>query len=112
MQKSRILASALAFSALGAPLWADGYVMGAGRWSCGKAIEVYETGSPLDKGQFAGWILGYWSAATFERETAFIDTVERVGGIKIADITIAECRKAPPETPIFKVTQSMIRNTK
>ena len=91
---------------------ADGYVFGAGRWTCAKAIEVYEAGTPLDKGQLVGWILGYWSHATFSREKGFIDTVEKVGGIKIATATVDECRKAPADLMIFKVADGMIANTK
>ena len=75
-------------------------------------IKTYEQGSPVQKGQLVGWLLGYWTAATFQRETAFVDIVENVGGEKIYEATIAECRKAPPNTPLFRVADSMIANTK
>ena len=91
---------------------ADGFVLGSGRWSCGDVIKASEQGSPLQQGQLAGWLLGYWSAATFQRETAFVDIVENVGGQKIYHATIAECRKAPPDTLLFRVADSMIANTK
>ena len=90
---------------------ADAYILGSGRWTCGEAVRVFQAGSDLEKGQLAGWILGFWSAATFERDTAFIDTVERAGGIAIANATIERCRGAG-DTPVFRVVQGMIRNTK
>lgn len=90
----------------------DGYVMGAGRWSCGEVIDRLESGDTGLEGQLVGWILGYWSAATFARETGFVDTVEQVGGRAIFDATVAECHGAPPDTPLYIVTKSMISNTK
>lgn len=91
---------------------AEGFVLGAGRWSCADAVQAAQQGSPIQKGQLAGWILGYWTSATFQRETGFIDTVEKVGGQKIYEATIAECTAAPPDTPLYRVADSMIRNTK
>ena len=91
---------------------ADGYVMGAGRWTCGDLIRINESGTDIEMGQVFGWILGYWSSATFQRETEFIDTVEAAGGAKIAGATIAQCRKAPPETVLYRVADEMIRNTR
>jgi len=101
----------LAFS-LPAQASADGYVMGAGRWSCKEVIRVYEEGTPSEKGELFGWFMGFWSAATFQRETAFVDIVESAGGNKIADASVVECRRAPADTLLFRVTQSMIENTK
>ena len=93
------------------PVLADGFVMGSGRWTCGQAIQAWQ-GKPIDKGQVAGWILGFWSAATFTRETGFVDTVERAGGLKIIEATLAECSKTSPDTPLYRVAQGMIENTK
>lgn len=90
---------------------ADGFMMGSGQWTCGQAIEAWN-GTPIQKGQLAGWIMGYWSAATTTRETSFIDTVERVGGLKIVEATLGECQKAGPEAMLYRVTQGMIANTK
>ena len=90
---------------------ADAYIMGSGNWTCEKSIQAWK-GTPIDKGQVAGWILGYWSFATTTRETAFIDTVERVGGLAIIEKTIEECRKARPDTPLHEVANGMIKNTK
>lgn len=104
--------AALALLTLPPVAHADGYIIGAGRWTCEKAIEVFETGDPSEKGQLAGWIFGFWSFATGTREKEFIDKVEAAGGIRIADLTIAECRKAPPETMVYQVSGSIIRNTK
>jgi hypothetical protein len=91
---------------------ADGFVLGAGRWTCATAIAVYQEGTPVEKGQLAGWIMGYWSAATFSRETSFIGTVERVGAEKIATATIDQCRGADADAMVFRVVQGMISNTK
>lgn len=101
----------MVFVALPAVAAADGFIMGAGRWSCGQALQAWQ-GKPIDKGQLAGWILGYWSAATTTRDKGFVDTVERVGGLKIVEATLAECQKAGPDVPLYKVTQGMIVNTK
>lgn len=90
----------------------DGFVMGAGRWTCAEVIEAADNGDAAANGQAAGWVLGYWSAATFARETGFVDLVEQVGGRTIYQQTVAECRKAPAETMLYRVTKSMISNTK
>ena len=108
--RARILA--LGIGLHGTVAVADGYVLGAGRWSCADVIETHEQGSPIRQGQVVGWLLGYWSAATFQRETRFVDIVEQVGGRKIYEANIAECRKAPPETLLYRVADSMIENTK
>jgi hypothetical protein len=91
---------------------AEGFVLGAGRWTCEKAVGVMDGDSGIDKGQLVGWVLGTWTSATFNREKTFIDTVEQVGGQKIIVATIAECRKASPETLVYRVVDTMIRNTK
>lgn len=46
------------------------------------------------------------------RDEGFIDKVEKAGGRTIVEVTIAECKKAPGETELFKVVDTMIRNTK
>ena len=107
--KRILLAAALGCAAL--PALADGFMMGSGRWNCGDVLKAWN-GEPIAKGQVAGWILGYWSAATAVRETAFVDTVERVGGTKIVEATLAECQKAGPDVLLYQVTQGMIANTK
>jgi len=89
----------------------DGYVMGAGLWTCEKSIKVMESGSLSEQGQLAGWILGRWSAATLVRDTAFVDTVEQVGAVKIVNATIDGCRESP-QAPVYAVVETMIRNTK
>lgn len=88
---------------------ADGYVIGAGRWTC--ADVAASTTDTSRYGQMAGWVFGYWSAATFTREPSFVDTVESVGGDAILDATLAECQKAPPETPLYQIVHQMIVNT-
>ena len=100
----------VAFLVGGQTVLADGYVMGSGRWTCDRVVAA-SNGSEIERGQVYGWILSAWSQETFHRETGFIDTVERVGGLKIVDLTLAECRKAPPDAPLFRVVQSMMKNT-
>ncbi len=112
MNFGRTLFFALALAALPATVSAQGFVMGSGRWSCADAIRVFDSGTPIDKGQLFGWLMGFWTAATFDRETGFIDRVEAAGGEAIANATIEECRKAPADTLLYRVAQSMIRNTK
>ena len=90
----------------------DGYVMGAGRWTCDDALRVAQSGTPAQTGDLAGWILGFWSASTFQRETSFVDTVEQVGGRQIYIATMEECQKAPGQTLLHVVVRSMIKNTK
>ncbi len=104
----------LLFLALSLPAQAiaDGYVLGAGRWTCEDVIRVYEQGTPSEKGELFGWFMGFWSAATFQRETGFVDVVESAGGNKIAEASVVECRRAPADTLLFRVTQSMIENTR
>ncbi|MEM7438900.1 MAG: 5'-methylthioadenosine phosphorylase [Pseudomonadota bacterium] len=90
---------------------ADGYVMGSGRWTCDRVTAAAD-GTDLEKGQVFGWIMGVWSQETFHREVGFIDTVEKVGGLRIVELTIQECGKASGETPLFRVVQGMMANTK
>lgn len=105
-----LLATCLALQAGSAS--ADGFVMGSGRWTCEQVLQVLEKGEPIEQGQFYGWVLGAWSLATLRREEGFIDKVENAGGRKIVEVTIAECKKAPGDTELFKVVDTMIRNTK
>lgn len=102
----------LALMLFAAPALADGYVMGAGRWPCGEVIRVAEGGTDSEVGQLAGWILGFWSAATLVRDTGFVDTVENAGGRAVFDATVSQCRKASPDTLLYILSQSMIDNTK
>jgi len=89
----------------------DGYVMGAGQWTCAEVIRVVDAGTPIEKGQLFGWIMGYWSAVTFRREEGFIDIVEQVGGLGISNATHARCKEAPEDALLYRVVQSMIINT-
>lgn len=105
-------AAFLCLALLPLPAAADGFVMGAGRWTCAEALRVGNRGSAAETGQLAGWIAGFWSAASFGREQGFIDTVERVGAEAIFRATLTECAKAAPDTPVYRVAQEMIRNTR
>ena len=89
----------------------DSYIMGAGRWTCAEALAVAAARDPSETGQLAGWILGVWSRATTEREKAFTEIVERVGGQGIYEASLAECSKAPGSTRLYQVVYSMIDNT-
>ena len=92
----------------------DGFVMGPGQWSCAKALEVDANGPDVDAGLLAGWIMGYWSAVTFARDTSFKDTVETFGGKAIYDTTMAQCRDLvdPASVQLYFLTQAIIKNTK
>lgn len=90
---------------------ADSYIIGAGRWSCADAIQVADSGTDSQKGQLGGWVFGYWSAVTTQKPTEFVDIVENAGGERILNLTIQACRDAPPETLIYQITDSLIRNT-
>ena len=90
----------------------DGFVMGAGQWTCAKALEVEASGTDIENGLLVGWLLGYWSAATFAREEAFVATVKTHGGKAIYDTTMAQCRDADPGVQLYLLTQAIIQNTK
>ncbi len=90
----------------------DGFIMGAGRWTCADVLQVADSGSPIQKGQLAGWVLGFWSAATLTRETSFVDTVQGAGGERIYVATLDECRKAPGSVLLYRLSREMVRNTK
>ncbi|MBM7069453.1 5'-methylthioadenosine phosphorylase [Actibacterium sp. 188UL27-1] len=94
------------------PPQVDGYVMGAGRWTCERARTTFETGTEVDQGQLFGWLMGYWSAATQGGTSEFITTVQEAGGKRIAEITLTECAKQHPETSIIAVTEALIDNTR
>lgn len=108
----RLAALLLAFAQPAAAAEGDGYIMGAGRWPCADVIRAVEGGNASQMGQMAGWILGFWSAATLARETGFVNTVGNAGGRAIFEATVAECRKADPDVLLYTVAKSMIANTK
>ena len=89
-----------------------GTVMGAGQWTCAKALEVEASGTDIDNGLLVGWLLGYWSAVTFERDAPFNATVKEFGGRAIYDATMSQCRNALPEVQLYMLTQAIIENTK
>ncbi|MEM1160188.1 MAG: 5'-methylthioadenosine phosphorylase [Pseudomonadota bacterium] len=103
-------AAAFTFSATAA--LADSFIMGPGRWTCQQVVAAAEGTDNVQKGQVVGWVLGYWSRSTEGRGDAFVDTVEKVGGRKIFEITVDRCRNSDPETPLFRVARSMVKNTK
>lgn len=112
MKHSMRLAALLLAFAQPAAAEGDGFIMGAGRWPCADVIGAVEGDNASRLGQFAGWVLGFWSAATLVRETGFVDTVESAGGQAIFEATVAECRKADPNVLLYTVAKSMIANTK
>ena len=87
---------------------ADGYVIGAGRWTCERALSA-SVGRALDKGQVYGWIFGAISQQTFAGDTKFVDTIEQIGGARVAEIVFDECRKAAPDTELYKVVDKVVR---
>lgn len=108
----RALLLATALCAAAPQALADGFMMGAGRWTCGEVSRIQQNGTPAEFGQLAGWILGFWSAATLTRETSFVDTVENAGGKKIYEATLAQCQKAGPDVLLYRVARGMVANTK
>lgn len=74
---------------------ADSYLMGVGQWTCTRMIDTFTNGAPVEKGQAAGWILGFWSAATAYEAPAFTAQLEEVGGARVVQATIRECRNNP-----------------
>ena len=89
----------------------DGFVMGAGRWTCADVIKTVDGEQAGDYFQMVGWILGFWSAETFHQEVAFVDKVENAGARAVFDLTIEACRRAEPDTLLFRISQSIIENT-
>ena len=109
---SRLALAAALAAATALPAKGDGFVMGAGRWSCDTALEAANAGDGMAYEQLVSWLMGFWSHATFTRETGFIDIVEQVGGLRIFELTMTECQRAPGDTLLYVVSRSMIENTK
>lgn len=106
----RLIITAATLVATTLPALSEAYVMGSGRWTCERARAAFLTDNAADKGQVAGWILGYWSKSSFDQDTGFLDQLQEVGGIKIVDITLAECQKNP-NAMLFQVTEAILQNT-
>ncbi len=106
--KHLLLSAAILFPNLAA---ADSYFLGAGRWTCEDLLIANQTQDMAKVFQAVGWLLGYWSAETNYRDTSFVDIVEQAGGRAIFDQTLVECGKAPKDTLIYEIANSMIENT-
>lgn len=104
-----ILAAALCVATT-APAFSEAYMMGTGRWTCERARAAFVTQNVTDQGQVAGWILGYWSHASIEKPTPFLDKMQEVGGTKIVEITLAECQKNP-NAMLYQVTEAILQNS-
>ncbi|MDQ7081430.1 MAG: hypothetical protein Q9M41_12265 [Paracoccaceae bacterium] len=105
-------AAMLGAAFMASPTLASSYVivMGFGGNSCGEVIKLVENGNKNATGQIAGWILGYWSAATaFVNDQSFTDKVKAAGARKIFSLTLEQCRKADPATPLMVVTHQAIQ---
>jgi hypothetical protein len=89
----------------------DGYIMGAGRWTCEEALTVARGSDASRIGQLAGWILGTWSRATAEHGRAFTDQVEATGGRGLYEATLQACNTAPGAMKLYQVTFRMIAET-
>ncbi|MBY6048129.1 HdeA/HdeB family chaperone [Vannielia litorea] len=103
------LAAALCMATT-APALSEAYMMGTGRWTCERARAAFVTQNVTDQAQVAGWILGYWSHASIDKPTAFLDKMQEVGGTKIVEITLAECQKNP-NAMLFQVTEAILQNS-
>ncbi len=88
---------------------AKGFPMGYGASSCGEVIEAVKSGDKAQIGQIAGWILGYWSAISFQRDQAFIDKLKQAGAQRVVEITLQQCEQADPATPLVAVTHQTIQ---
>ena len=90
---------------------ADSYFLGAGRWTCQDLLTANEAQDMAKVYQAVGWLMGYWSAETNYRDNRFVDIVEQAGGRAIYEQTLVECGKAPKDTLIYELANSMIGNT-
>lgn len=106
MKKLLVLATLLTPSLASAQ-----FVLGSGTTTCADAVNIWENGEPLQVGELAGWVLGFWTRETFERDQAFTDILKTAGGRRIMELTIDECAKAPEDILLYQVTLSIIRNT-
>jgi len=109
-RRALLLAFAFALAAP-APVAADSYIMGAGNWTCGEVLRVANEGSEAELGQLIGWVLGFWSAMTYDHGEAFTDIVEDVGGRAVFDTTLMACSEADPGAPLHAISISIVRNT-
>lgn len=104
-----ILAAALCVATT-APAFAEAFMMGTGRWTCERARAAFVTQNVTDQGQVAGWILGYWSHASIDKPTPFLDKMQEVGGTRIVELTLAECQNNP-NAMLFQVTEAILKNS-
>jgi len=88
--RSLVLPAALALAPL--PLWADQYYMGAGSWTCDQFVQRIDSGDGGLTAQAAGFVMGFWSAATLNNGDAFTDLVEQTGGRAIFEATYKACQ--------------------
>lgn len=89
----------------------EGYVMGAGAWTCARALEVALGDDQLQKTALIGWLMGAWSMSTFFREPGYSDVIEEVGGEQLYRLTMQRCDSGPGEVLVHTVLRSMIDNT-
>ena len=107
-----VLILTLAQGLAGPAVAAKGFPMGYGTSSCGQVLEIMQSGDKEQIGQIAGWILGYWSAISFQRDQAFIDKLKQAGAKKIIQVTLGQCQKAEPDTPLVLITHQTIQSVK
>ena len=89
---------------------AKGFAMGYGGNTCASVIEVVNSGDGEQIGQVAGWILGYWTAISFQSDQVFVDKLKQAGPNKIVEVTLQQCEKADPNTPLVAVTHQTIQS--
>ncbi len=90
----------------------DAYYLGVGHWTCERMVSALASKTTdLERGQAAGWILGFWSAVSVYEESDFIDKIEAVGGTKILEATFNAC-KNDPQALVGVVTKKLVENSK
>lgn len=113
--KSFIFASLLVFAATGVRAQSvetgTPFYMGVGSWDCAKFVAALQGGSDVDRGQAAGWVLGFWSATTLYEDPAYIERLQGAGGRSIVDLTLQLCSDNP-QGMVGALSNSLLLNSK
>ncbi len=90
----------------------DAYHLGVGSWTCERMVAALASKSnDIDRGQAAGWVLGFWSAVSVYEESDFVDKIESVGGTKILEATFNACQKEPASL-VGVVSKRLVGNSR
>ncbi|MFV2001393.1 MAG: hypothetical protein ACC619_00255 [Paracoccaceae bacterium] len=87
------------------------FYMGVGSWDCGRFIAALEGGTDVDRGQAAGWVLGFWSATTLYEDAAYNERLQGAGGRNIVDLTLQLCRDNPLGQ-VGALSNSLLQNSR